>query len=265
MAERRTDHPKQLTEIDSYVDRGADWVADHPAIVLTVAGAILLGAAAVGGYANWRASTEDEASAALAVVRAEYLEAMGAAPGAVEVPELANPETAAAVRSEFLERFREVAEETAGTSTAALAWVEVGSLHEADGDAAAAIETWRSALAKLPRSSPLRGLVLQRIAHVQEDQGQLHEAAETYLEAAELPQFPLRYRTMADAARTFAAAGDAGRAVELYQRLQSEAPDLSLPPYLAARLRELTVMRDLSLGQSVSAPAASGNPGSTNR
>jgi hypothetical protein len=256
LADRQTPHPQhphQLTQIDSYVDRLSDWVATHPVATLSLAGAILLGAAGVGAYSHWRASVENEASAALAAVRAEYLVAMGTSPDAIEVPELANPETGEAVRGDFLERFRKVAEETAGTSSQALALIEVGNLQEAGGDAAGAIETWRGAAAALPGDSPLRGLVLQRIAHALEDQGQLREAAETYLEAAELRQYPLRYRAMAEAARTFAGAGDSAKAIELFERVQSEAPELSLPPHVASRLRELVVVRDLARAESVSA------------
>jgi tetratricopeptide (TPR) repeat protein len=105
------------------------------------------------------------------------------------------------------------------------------------GEPDAAIEVWRSAGAEA--QGPLKALLLQRIAHVEEGAGRFAEAAEAYLQVGEIPDYPLRYEALGDAARCFAEAGDAERAIALHKRIGAESPETKLAPHLAARLREL--------------------------
>ena len=60
------------------------------------------------------------------------------------------------------------------------------------------------------------------------------EAAAEHEAAGALPDFPLRYFALADAARCYAQAGDRVRALALLERVESEAKEgYSLPPAAA--------------------------------
>jgi hypothetical protein len=89
--------------------------------------------AGVGSYASWQVSREEAASDALDRVRGAYLREMGASPGALEVPELANPKAAQEIRERYLSEFQAVAESQRGTVAATLALLESADLLEALG------------------------------------------------------------------------------------------------------------------------------------
>lgn len=228
-----------LEEIEELGDRLVDWVSANPVPVLVGLGLILAAAAGIGGTLQYRASREDAASAALEEVRAAYREAMGAQPGVIEIPEPANPETAHAIRKEYASKFRAVAEKYSGLAAAPLAWLEVGDLQLANGDRDAAITTWRAASEQTDPQSPARALLLDRVAGAEEDAGNWKEAAQAYQAAGQVERFPLRYLALAHAARAWAEAGDADRALELFTRIQAESPETQIPEHIAAPLREL--------------------------
>ena len=83
---------EMLGELESAADRLGEWLQTHLAAV----SAAIVGLLVVAGLGAWlvsaRESAEQEASTALAQTRADYLSAMGAQPGSIEVPELANPD-----------------------------------------------------------------------------------------------------------------------------------------------------------------------------
>jgi len=228
-----------LEEFESLADRGAQWVGEHAQIVLAGIALVLLGAAAYGGYGSWRASRADAASSAVDDVRSDYLRAMGADLGALEVPELANPEAARSIREEYVERFATVAQEHAGTAPAAVAWLEVGDLKRQLDDEAGALGVWENALGELPASSGLRGLLNERIAALHEDAGRWTEAAQAHEAAGAVTEFPLRYASLAAAARCYAAAGDDTAALVLLERLEVEAPTYGVPEEIQPLLLEL--------------------------
>jgi tetratricopeptide (TPR) repeat protein len=200
--------------------------------LLAVAGGIQL-SLSVGEKREMAAST------ALARERAAYLEAMGAPAGALEVPELANPEAGQRIRAEFALRFAAVADAHAGTVSGALARLESANLLAENGDLQSASEVWQALLSEAPRQDDLRGLILQRQAHAHEDAGNWREAAERHEAASALSGFPLRHWALADAARCYAAAGEEARAAELYARLETLAPELRLPEHERAQLETL--------------------------
>jgi len=115
-----------LDEIESVGEQIVEWASRNGKTILSVAGVCLVIAAVYGYYETSRNRWESDASEALASARDDYLAAMGAQPGAITVPELANPAAGAAIRQEYAERFRAVAEEHAGTAGAALAELERG-------------------------------------------------------------------------------------------------------------------------------------------
>lgn len=232
-----------LEEIESAGERLLAWVAANPVLVLGVAGTILVSAAGLGGYRALSHATAVEASAKLETLRSEFLFAMGGEPGDVVAPEPANPETARAVRREFVDRFAALGREYDASGAGALASLDAGSLYLDLGTPDQALETWQAAHDGLPRSSPLRGVLLSRIAQLHEQDERFAEAAQTYEAAAAVEGYPLRYLALGHAARSWAVAGEPQKALADYDRLKSESPDTELPEHVAARLDELSARR----------------------
>jgi len=229
-----------LEELESGFERLTRWVAEHPVPVIAAI-AILLASVGAWEFVRSRAERREiEASNAFDDAQSAYLAAMGAEPGAIDVPALANPDAAKRIRAEYAEKYRSIAQAHPGTLPAALAWLEVADLLEADQDADAILESLQKSLAEQPGNPRLTGLVHQRIAQLYEDRGQLAEAAAEHEAAGALPDFPLRWFALADAARCYAQAGDRVRALALLERVESEAKEgFSLPAPLRSLLREL--------------------------
>ena len=242
MAQRTHTAGERLDELQSSADRLGDFLQKHLAR-LAIALVVLLVAA---GVASWvlsaRARSEDAASQALADARAEYLKGMGASPGAIEVPELANPEAAKRVREAARESYLKIADEHSGTVSGALARLEVADLLIHDGKLDEALETFRTARAEAPSRPNLQGLLLHREGQALEQAAKPKEAADSYERAGALDGYPLRYYALADAARVRASLGEADAARALYERLGKEAPDLGLPEYQRLQRRELEAM-----------------------
>ena len=229
-----------LQDLTSGFERFAAWVASH-AMLVGIAIGVVLAAGGTWEFLRSRADRrEAEASDALDRMQGDFLMAMGAAPGSIELPELANPETGKRIRAEYVEKYRAVAQAHPGTLPGALAWLEVADLLEAQGDREGSLESLQKSLSEQPSNPRLAGLVHQRIAQNYEDRGMPAEAAAEHELAGELPGFPLRYFALADAARCYAQAGEPARARELLERIESEAKDsFPLTPEMRSLLREL--------------------------
>jgi len=238
---RGADHDlaESLPDLGSALDRAAHWVGENPAAFLGGVLAVLLVTGAIG-LTSWLGERgEVKAAEAVAAVRADFLKAMGAPAGATGFSEPANPETGRKAREDAAARFAEVGAEHGGTTAGVEAWVEAGNLRQQLGKADEATEAWKRAVEAAPAGTPLRGLALERLAAGYEDRAAWKEAAAAHEEASGIEAFPLRYHAMANAARSFAAAGERERAVALAARVGSEAPDLELPDSVSARLDEL--------------------------
>ena len=238
---RKPEHEQShvIEEIESIAERAAEWIRDH--LPLTIAALVILvgGAAAISALAVHQAREAESASDAFDQVTAEFMQAMGADPDALTVPELANPDAAAAIRNEFSEQFGAVAEAYAGTVAAALARLEQGNLKAAAGNTDAAIAIWQGAFDDLAGNPNFQAIVEQRIAQAHEDETRWLEAAESYARAAAVESYPLRHWALAEAARCLEQAGEIERARELALKLATDAPDLVLPQHLSALLAEL--------------------------
>ena len=240
----KSQQPDVIEEIESIAERAAQWVREHLPLTLGVLFAALATAALISGLGAYRNREIETAFDALDRVTHDYLRAMGAEANAIGVPELANPDAAAAIRAEYTAEFGAIANEHAGTVAAALARLEAGDLSEADGDLDASIELWRTALDSLDQDSNLQAIFQLRIGQAYEAAERWTEAGEAYEAAAAYGRFPLHYWAMADAARCLSQAGEIERARDLALRLHSEAPDdLNLPEHQAAMLRELRQTR----------------------
>ena len=228
-----------LEELESVGERLAQWVGANPAIVLGIAGAILLGAASFGGYRAFSHAQADKASTSLAKLHGEFVAAMGGKANEVEIPEPANPETAKATRTEYADKYIAVAKEWSGTPTAALSLLEAGELFAKLGNPDRALEVSLQASEQAPADSPIRAVIASRIGHLQEEKGDFEAAAKSHEAAAAVPGFPLHTDALAQAARCWAEAGKPEQALALYQRLKSDSPDLKLAPHIEARLQEI--------------------------
>jgi len=231
--------PHVIEEIESVAEHFAEWVRDHLALSIALLVIILGTAAGVGIYLKHRTQRAEAAADALDRVESSYMQAMGADPGALTAPELANPKAAAEVRSEFAPQFAEVAEEHPGTVGGALARFEQGGLLEADGNTDGAVDVWQAAIAELGGNANLRAIFQQRIGQAYDDAGRWLEAAEAYEKAGATEGYPLRYQALAEAARCLDQAGETERAKELAQRINAESPHLMVPQELDELLAEL--------------------------
>jgi tetratricopeptide (TPR) repeat protein len=249
---RRHQNEGVIEEFESGAERLAEWIGRH--LVPVIVGIVLvLGlAAAWGGWRSWTRSQEEDASNALHRTRTAYLKALGATPTALEDPELANPKAAEAIREEYLAKFRAVADEGRGTVAGTLALFEVADLLEKLGRPEEMAGVWQEALDRAAGHPALQGLLLQRLAEVDESRGDFAAAAAAHERAGAIEGFPLRHWALLDAARCFAAAGDPTRALALFDRVSTEAPDLPVPAHLRVQFRELRAVH----GTSVAPPAA---------
>ncbi|MGH0029050.1 MAG: hypothetical protein ACQGVC_04625 [Myxococcota bacterium] len=239
MARKSPATSEALDDIQSAADKLAEWIQQNLLLVGGGIVALMAVAGVVSLMATAQERREEAASSALAEVRADYLEAMGAAPGAIEVPELANQAAAERIRSEYRERFAAMAEEHAGTVSGALASLEVAQLAIDAGEPDVAAGIYQQVLDEGAGGDRLRGLVLQRMGQSFEDAERWAEAADRHEQAANLSEYPLRHWALVDAARCRVLAGDRDAAKALYERLESQAPDLRLPDHLRVQKREI--------------------------
>ncbi len=236
----------RLDEIQSRGDDLAEWIGDNPVLILGAAGAILALAAIYGLAASGIGSSGQEASRSIALVKSEFRQAMGGAySGSFEVPEPANPEAARSTREEYVERFKEIAAEHEGTQMGGYALVQAASLQADLEDREGALASFERALEPYGKDEPMRGIILERIAALHEQGGDLKAATAAHLEASAIVDFPLRYFALLGAARSQAEAGLADAAIANFERVTQESPDLLIPEHTQAMLLELKARRSL--------------------
>jgi tetratricopeptide (TPR) repeat protein len=231
--------PDTLDEIEGAAEKMAEWIRTN---AVWVVGGIGLTVALAGGVSWLATSTKREegaAAAELSTAMDEYRIAMGSSPGSFEIPELANPEAAKGIRTEFAERFLAIATEHENTVAGALARLEASDLLAAQGELELAETTLDAALALSVTQGRLRGLVLQRQAQAYERSGRWVDAAASYEAASEIEEFPLRFWALADAGRCLAEAGQGAEALAAFERLEGAAPDFRLPDLHRTLLQEL--------------------------
>ncbi|MCZ6784922.1 MAG: hypothetical protein O7G30_16610 [Proteobacteria bacterium] len=245
MARKKDRTGRTLDELQSAGDRLAGWASDNRVLLFGAAVGILAAAGLYGFVQSLREDARLEASAALALAEQGFREAMGTPAESLLVTEPANPETARKARAEYVERFEAVAEEHAGTAAGALAALRAGALQAALGEREAAIAQWRAAADGLDADEPVRALLVVRAAAAHEEEERWIEAGELYEEASDVVGYPLRYKALADAARCYATGGDPDRALQAFERLQTEAPDERIAEHIEGQLSELKMARSL--------------------
>jgi tetratricopeptide (TPR) repeat protein len=249
VARRHSNAPADtLEELEGLTHRLAIWLETHWKRAAVGATVVLVAAAIAGAVTSWRRHRVEEASAAVAELRRDYVVAMGGQPGDVEVPEPANPERAEQVRNEFVARFAEAGRRYAGTASGAMALLEAGEIYITLGAPTEALALWQEGAKGLPEQSVLRAMLLERTAPLLEAEDRFEEAARAYEAAASVEAYPMRYLALAEAARCWLDAAEPERALAIYQRFKREAPDFEIPAYIEEPLKEL------ALGQGAGAP-----------
>jgi len=237
----RRDHgaaAEALEGLESSADRLSNWLEENIRGVAAAVIGVLLVAGLGAWFARAGASEEEGASVALAKAREDYLSAMGASPGALEVPELANREAATQIRAEYEARFAEVADAHAGTVAGTLAGLEAAQLAADDTRPEAAAAHMQAAIDEAPGGA-VRGMALAQLGQLHEADERWSEAAEAYLRAADVDSYPLRGFALADAARTTSQAGDPAGALDLYERFEDDFSELELPEHQRLELLAL--------------------------
>lgn len=225
--------------LESVFERGAGWVGAHPQQVLIGIGAVLLVAAGVGALGSLQERRAHAAEAEVAGVYDAYLAAMGASPGAREVPEPANPEVGRKTRAEFAAKLLVATSAHDDSAAAVVGRLQAATLLETNGDADGAFQARELAAKHAPRGSGVAAIALTRYGVALEAKGNLAEAAKAFADAGEIDS-PGRALALADAARCEAQLGNRARALELFakaEKLGSEA----IPVYVRQRLVELRV------------------------
>ncbi len=227
-----------LDQIEELGDRVGNWIAEHIAILVAAAVGVLLTAGGVGYWASRSTDIQRDASMALAAAHQGYLREMGASPGDVLATEPANPETGAAVRRKYIEAYAQVRADHPGSPEASVAGLEQGSLQKALGNPEVAVATWVEVLNEPEQPGALRGLLLVRLGAASEEAGDWPSAASYYEEAGNLASYPLANSALANAARSYATAGQDDRALAVYDQLVA-ASSRPVPPHVRSQFEEL--------------------------
>jgi tetratricopeptide (TPR) repeat protein len=226
-----------VEELDSVFERAAHWVGQRPLVAVAAIGGVLLVGALAGGWAALRERSSHAAEAEIAGAWDAYLAAMGASPGARDVPEPANPEVGRQARAEFAAKLLAAAQNHDDSAAAALGRLQAADLLEQNGDAEGAFAARELAAQAAPRRSAVRAIALSRYAVALETKGDLEAAAEAFAGAGEIDT-PGQVLALADAARCYAQLGQRERALELYARAE-KLNAAAIPAHVKQRLTEL--------------------------
>ena len=227
-----------LRDIEQSGDRFAEWAGNNAAVILGAIAFVLILAAGIGLYVQHGSTARDQAADALAITSGNYRLAMGADVAGGNIEEPANPELAERARTEYAEKFSEIARTHKGTSAGALAWLEAGNLQAELGKTEHAVVSFEAAR-DAGNGLAIEAIASTRLAGLAEDRGDSAGAAKAYERAAAVEAFPLRGEALTEAARCWVAAGEKDRALAVYQRFESEFPDEVVAPQIEALIAEL--------------------------
>jgi tetratricopeptide (TPR) repeat protein len=244
VARKKNPNPtaETLKGLEESGDRVAEWAAENAALILGAIAAVLVIAGAAGLYVQHDDNSRDAAADSLALATSQYRQAMGADPVGGPIPEPANPELGEKTRSEYVERFVQVARDHENTTAGALAWLEAGQLQTELGRLEAAAESFGRAR-DAAEGSAIEALGSVRLASLAEGRGDAASAASAYEAAADVTAYPLRAGALADAARCWVDAGEEDKALAAFQRLEVEFPDGTIPPHISSLMAAIRLAK----------------------
>jgi tetratricopeptide (TPR) repeat protein len=231
-----------LRDIEESGDRVAEWASQNVALILGAVALVLVLAAGTGLYFQHASTARDEAANALALTTGSYRLAMGADVAGGRIAEPANLELAVETRTEYAERFAELAREHDGTAAGALAWLEAGKLQAELGELEHATVSFEAARDGATRLA-IAAIASNRLAGLAEDRGDPAAAAQSYEAAAAVESYPLRGEALTEAARCWVEAGEKDRALAVFQRFETEFPNELAAPQITALIAELRLAR----------------------
>jgi len=201
-------------EFETLTGQALDWAEKHRALVLGVAGALVLVALAGLAIARWRAGRSEAAAVAFRAAQsqfdaARYRDAAGA--------------------------FAEVASGHPHTPFGRLAGLYRAHALARQGDAAGAATAYGEYLATSPDAEYLRQEALTGLARARESAGDTAGALEAYTQAGDL-RGPYRTDALLGAARLHENAGHGDQARDIYARLLKDVSDPETRALLVAKL-----------------------------
>jgi tetratricopeptide (TPR) repeat protein len=255
-----TDAP--VEGFEATLQRGFEWITNHPREVLaTLVGFLLVAGIATAVY-ELRSRGESEAQEALARAERSFAERLGGDPKLALIPEPANPDQARKVREESLAELDRVAADHTGTRAADFARLRAAEIAVDLGDAAGAKQRLDALAADLGMDDPVRGVVLRLRGYVDAQAGEFLSAAETYARAAAVESYPDRASVWVEAARNFERARDFARAGDAYAEAIAADPEFAEAQGLADRLAAARAAAALAPGAPAAPPPGAPESGS---
>ena len=244
MARRKRPKPQPnsaaqtLDALETTGDRLANWISENPLPILAVGVGILVIAGIWAVFSQEDNEADLAASTQLTATQAAYRSAMGADANAIDIPEPANRDAAQSIREEAILDYDRVSADNPGTVAAAVAQLQAGKLEQDLENLAAARSHYQSGLDRTPPGNALAAFFWVRLASIAEAENDPAGAADAYVQAANVPDYPLSHTARMDAIRCYLEAGDPKAAAVIHDQLQVQVPDIQLPPHVAAELAE---------------------------
>ncbi len=216
------------------------WCNDHWPVLVTVLAILLIVGGVSAGIYEWRKSERAAAFASLAEIERELAATLPVdASGGLGTSQPANPELAITPKQEAIESFQALSQEHVGDEVGFLASLRAAELQVELGEMEAAQESL-AALADAPgvpaslvaTAHRLRGYVLEELERPA-------EAAEAYLAAAGLSDYPARADAFWQAGNTFERIGEWAQAVEAYDASLSVSPEFAARNRVSDRLLQV--------------------------
>jgi predicted negative regulator of RcsB-dependent stress response len=215
--------------------QAATWAAARRKPILVALGALAAAVLIALGVMSWRGASAGKAGSMLF----ETLVAASGEISSVPLPNVPGPfyKTDAERQKAVAEAAAKVRQEYGGTRAAVTAALAEADARYRLGELDAALAGYQAFLSGAGKDDPLRFAALDGVARVQESNGQLAEAAQTWQQAGELKAFA--DRATLERARVLAKAGKVDEARQLLSGFEASFKDSRLRPEADERLARL--------------------------
>jgi len=215
------------------------WCSEHWSVLLTVFVVFLLGAGVAAAIYEYRRSELESASTELAAVERELRATAAPLDGAAP----ANPELVTAPRKQAIEALEKLEAEEDGSSIGVLAELRRADLEVELGELEAADATL-SQLVGRRAVPPLFAATAHRLhGYVLEELNRPLEAAEAYLRAAKIADYPARADAYWQAGNAFERVGEWQQAIDAYDGAVTVSPEFAQTSRVGDRLIEVKALQ----------------------